>query len=360
MNTSKRKIRIINLKSFISNLVFFFVLLFLIGFFFSCNNSIEPEELKPGRRDYTWTVDTVKTEFTRLMKMWGTSPSNIWAIGHGASGYDETIWHYDGDQWKSDGVWRNIEPWCIYGFSERDIWIGGADGKIWHYDGNDWSENLVYSTSEITLVHFMDIWGDSPNDVYAVGFWGGDNELNQLVLHYNGTDWERVYVGNNKSMLMSIRRGKQTSSNYFVWGIDNNHYNLTPDTTKLFEFNRIKLEEIHSDQYGIYTANYLQVISDEVIFTIGKGIYTYSNNTFNLITKNPYENYYDAVFGRSKKDIFWTMADGLTHFNGSDFEYILNFDNKSLSDGVVFENDVFFVANDFNNGTNLIYHGRLK
>ena len=56
------------------------------------------------------------------------------------------------------------------------------------------------------------------------------------------------------------------------------------------------------------------------------------------------------------------MADGITHYNGSDFKYMLNFENKSLSDGIVFKDEVFFVANDFynNNANNLIYHGVLN
>lgn len=180
------------------------------------------------------------------------------------------------------------------------------------------------------------------------------------MLHYDGIEWKRVNIGFNRSMLMSIKRGKKTSNNYFVWGIKRIY--LAPDTTRLFEFDKKKLEVIHTDKYGVYTANFLQVISEEVIFTIGNELYTYGKNIFNLITKNPYQNYYEAIFGRSKRDIIWTMADGLTHFNGTDFEYILNFENKSLSGGLVFKNEVFFVANDFynNSANNLVYHGRLK
>ena len=43
-------------------------------------------------------------------------------------------------------------------------------------------------------------------------------------------------------------------------------------------------------------------------------------------------------------------------------KYMLNFENTSLSDGIVFKDEVFFVANDFynNDANNIIYHGVLK
>ncbi len=86
---------------------------------------------------------------------------------------NQTIWHYDGTKWKTDNISRPISPWCIHGFEENDIWVGGEDGKIWHYDGNNWNESLSYS-KELNYhyynIYFMDIWGEKPNDIYAVGF----------------------------------------------------------------------------------------------------------------------------------------------------------------------------------------------
>ncbi len=59
------------------------------------------------------------------------------------------------------------------------------------------------------------------------------------------------------------------------------------------------------------------------------------------------------------------MSDGLTHYNGTDFEYILNFENYQLNDGFirlmdgfVFEKEVFFVSHG--NSNNYIFHGVLN
>ena len=122
-----------------------FILSFTIAFaFFSCEKGTEPDQLKPGRRDYTWTVDTAKTFNTPLMKMWGSSPTNVWAVGSGSS-LDQTIWHFDGTEWKTDNISRAISPWCIYGFAEDNIWIAGSDGEIWHYCPGSAENGLLFN-----------------------------------------------------------------------------------------------------------------------------------------------------------------------------------------------------------------------
>ena len=330
-----------------------------IVIFNSCHNSTEPQkpEIKPGRRDYTWTIDTVQIWGTYLMKMWGSSPTDVWAVGSG-SDYNEEIWHYDGKEWKTDGVWRGIHPWCIYGFAKNDIWIAGSDGEIWHYDGNDWSESLSYSKElnyKYPVIIFYNIWGVKPNDIYAVGLTVDSNNIfMSIMMHYDGAQWERVSIELEGS-IKDIKKGNKTSNKCFIY---NKVQFTNPDTGKYFEFDGERLNEIQSSQDRWHS---LTIIDDEVVFTIDSGIYTY-NEGFNLIAKNPYTNNYQSVYGRNLKDIIWMMSDGLTHYNGTDFKYILQFDNKSLSDGVIFENEVFFVANDFYNGkaNNLIYHGVLK
>ncbi len=135
------------------------------------------------------------------------------------------------------------------------------------------------------------------------------------------------------------------------------------DSVKYFEFDGNKLKEIYYG--GHHWQSNVSLINNEVVFTMGDGIYTYNNNSFHLITENPYIQNYQGIYGRSKKDIIWMMSDGLTHYNGTDFEYILNFESYNLNDGhirlrdgVVFNKEVFFVTNGDRN--NYIFHGVLK
>jgi len=356
MKISKSKTKIISPKFFILSLSF----LLSLSLVTSCEKGTEPEGLTPGRRDYTWTVDTLKTFNTHLEKMWGSSPTDIWAVGNGSSS-EQTIWHYNGNNWTTDGISRGINPWCIYGFAQNDVWIGGADGKIWHYDGNRWSEKLSYKKElnyKYPIIIFYDIWGENPDDIYAVGliydynsiYWG-------FMMHYNGAKWRRVDVELTDGALKKIRKENKASNNYYIW---NKNQNTNPDSSKYFEFNSKELKEIYYDKDS---PNDITVINYEVIFSFDKTIYSYSNSNFNPIIKNPFPNAWNAVYGKHRKDIIWMMSDGLTHYNGNDFIYILNFEgNEHLRDGFVFEKEIFFLANDFynNDANNLIYHGVLK
>jgi hypothetical protein len=55
------------------------------------------------------------------------------------------------------------------------------------------------------------------------------------------------------------------------------------------------------------------------------------------------------------------MFDGIAHYNGSNVEYLYNFENEiSIRDAVVFEKEVFFLAVNHNTSENLIIRGKLK
>ena len=177
---------------------------------YSCGGVTDPEPI-PGRRDYTWEADTLKVPGTYLFKMWGSSPTDVWAVGPGA-GLDQTIWHYNGTEWKTDGISRGINPECIWGFAYNNIWICGAEGRIWHFDGTNWSENLWYRNSDFTSVYFVDIWGVSPNDLYAVGFTDSSDVRIGLMLHHNGAEWNRVDIGFTEGILKEVRKGNNTGT----------------------------------------------------------------------------------------------------------------------------------------------------
>ncbi|MDO8548583.1 MAG: hypothetical protein Q7S39_00325, partial [Ignavibacteria bacterium] len=73
-----------------------------IALIISCNNNpFKPPDDPPGRRDYTWTVDTLNIPFTNLTRIWGSSPMDVWAIGPGGDA-NKTIYHFDGEKWGTD------------------------------------------------------------------------------------------------------------------------------------------------------------------------------------------------------------------------------------------------------------------
>jgi hypothetical protein len=105
-----------------------------------------------------------------------------------------------------------------------------------------------------------------------------------------------------------------------------------------------------------------QNIGGTLYFVLGNKIYTYNNQEFKLFLEINESNFGGQIYGRSTEDIILRMYDGIAHYNGSDIEYLYKFssNNTSITNGVVFEKDIFFIAIDFNNSQNLLIHGKLK
>lgn len=327
--------------------------------FNSCDDSPTEPENKPGRRDYVWEVDTLNIPFTILQGIWGSAPDDVWAIGPGGA-LDQTIYHFDGVSWKNDGKSRKISPLSIWGFAKNDVWLGGYEGRIWHYDGSEWSESLHIDHSDYIYSGFENIWGENKNNIWAVGVIITASYREGLVYHFDGKAWSKVNIEFKHGDFLKIKRGLKTSNNYYLWGIKED--NLHGDTTILFEYSGgDNLIEISKSPYGNGKWQFVQEIDDEIIFTINNKLFTYENNKLELFATNNFQHSYQAIFGRNRKDIFWVMEDGITHFNGINIEYILDVDSTHrLTDGILFQDNVFFLAVDFYNDLNLVYHGKIK
>ena len=97
----------------------------------------------------------------------GASATDVWAVG-----LTNTLRHYDGTNWSLnwDGAFTSLQTnlWGVWGTSGSDVWAVGD--VIIHYNGTRWSVPL---TAPGTLVA---VWGSSFTDVWAVGFDG-------LIMH---------------------------------------------------------------------------------------------------------------------------------------------------------------------------------
>ena len=331
----------------------FFISLFIISI--SCDSTEPTDELKPGRRDYTWTVDTLRANpFLYLSAIWGNSPIDVWAVGSGG-GSDKTIWHYDGFSWTTDGVSRYIEPYAVHGFSDSDIWIAGGEGNIWRYDGNQWKFSHQYLITGFR--GFNNIWGDMRNNIYAVGFADSANISSAIILHYDGKSWSKKMIPYYNIQFLRIKRDL-TNGLYYLRGMDNNG-----TIVSLFEYDgNITLKNIYENSFSIETNAIAQSIGSKVCFLIGYKINKYENQQFKPFVEINEPGFGGQFWGRSEKDIFLRMFDGVAHYNGSDIRYIINFnkdDNISVTDVALFEKECFILTTDYNNGQSIIYKGKL-
>lgn len=97
------------------------------------------------------------------------------------------ILHYDGTAWRVqfNNPSGNLEGFSgIWGSSPTDVFAvsintGTGHGLIYHYDGIAWSLQFETATGQGS---FFEVWGSSATDVWAVGTKG-------LIVHYDGISW---------------------------------------------------------------------------------------------------------------------------------------------------------------------------
>jgi hypothetical protein len=104
----------------------------------------------------------------------GSGPNDVYLVG-----YPAKILHYDGASWTDVGTFvpSNWLVRSVWANAWNDVWTGGGVAA-WDYDGTSWSRHL-------NLPEFYDIWGSSPNDLWACPSGGN-------MWHWDGTRWSWI------------------------------------------------------------------------------------------------------------------------------------------------------------------------
>jgi hypothetical protein len=338
----------------------------LIPFFFflSCHNPVEPDNIASGRRDYTWTVDTLTKlyPYNSYFILWGTSPTNLWCIGEGGD-VNKMLLHYDGSTWKNFVYpGQGMEPWSIFGFSADDFWVGGGEGDIYRYKNGLFNKFGDYNLIGYKYTTFYKFYGNNPSDIYAVGNAYNiiDSQLYIIIMHFDGNTWNYILKPEIKGQFLDIKRGINDSPYYYLISLSENI-----DSTSIYEFDGQKLKRIYyqSDMdenfVGMFSVN------NDIYFGFNKKVlqYNYKFNSFTTLMDFNGTNIRTMSHfkGRTEKDIFINMQDGIGHYNGSNLQTLFKLDNNILfSDAMLFEKDVFFICPDPAKRNFFIVHGQLK
>ena len=89
--------------------------------------------------------------------------------------------------------WTSVAPaistktlYGVWGTSPSDVYAVGNTGTILHYNGTDWSAETSNTTGQL-----LSIWGSSPTNIYVVGREeSGANKATLLRKKTSGTAWE--------------------------------------------------------------------------------------------------------------------------------------------------------------------------
>ena len=124
-----------------------------------------------------------------MQRIWGSSDSNIFAVGGDFGAGTCTIMHFDGTAWSPMTCPPSAQTlWCVWGSSGNRVFAADSNGTIIYYNGTGWS--VMYTAPG----GLNDIWGSSASDVFAVGSGG-------TIVHYNGSSWSVMNSGTDQMLL---------------------------------------------------------------------------------------------------------------------------------------------------------------
>jgi hypothetical protein len=122
----------------------------------------------------------------------------VYAVGYGFFTTEPSILHYDGTMWAGapgfqPGDVRSSGLESVWGQAPDDVFAVGFTSTgpfdrslIYHFDGTRWERMPVDGDVDPYLV---DVWGSSGSDVYAVGRDAARDRATAVILRYDGATW---------------------------------------------------------------------------------------------------------------------------------------------------------------------------
>jgi hypothetical protein len=117
-----------------------------------------------------------------------TSASNAWAVGESTGG-QELILRWNGTAWKRVGIPAGIGTFNgVTAISATDAWAWATGSyQVMLWNGKVWRQTAIPS-----LVLVNAVAATSASNAWAVGYTGPANAIRTVILHWNGTKWQRV------------------------------------------------------------------------------------------------------------------------------------------------------------------------
>ncbi len=343
-----------------NSIQFMVFLITVILFAFSCNDSgVNPEDnLKPGRRDYVWEIDTLNNqdEYIGYFEMWGANSNNVWIVGEGTNN-TESILHYDGSTWKVANEGQYIRCNSIFGTSENNIWIGGDEGKIYHYNGNEIRLFQTIEQEGFNYFGFYSIDGSLPNNIVAVGALDWETGA---IARFNGNTWRIEYIADFPSQFIDVLIDPNSINHFYICSV---LYNSEFDVA-MYKYADHEMIRIQNGRFSENSVPVADKLGNEIFFFWGGKMFSYFNNEFNLFLDLSYlGNSISRIWGRNRKDFFLTQNNKLYHYNGTDLQNLLTTDQNDLldiRDAVLFENEIFFLVLNHHTSQRFVIKGKIN
>ena len=257
-----------------------------------------------------WTNTTPPISIKTLNGIWGTSATNIYAVG-----LEGTILRYNGADWTSEtsGTIKRLN--AVWGLSETNIYAVG-DSVILHKTGSGTTWDSVPLTDyknpseDWTQENFVSIRGVDNNHIYA-GTYNGD------VFYFDGIGWTVMDYPGFSMPVSGI--WPFTSSNIYV--------SRAPDgSARINQFNGTVWSEVYfGDQPSSFKAIWASSPADiYVVGTPGEIIHCTGNCTdeagWQLIAPGVVTQTLNSIYGSSGSNIIAVGSQGtIVHNKGAGF-----------------------------------------
>ncbi len=172
-----------------------------LGFWGTSPTDVWLAGLKPGLPSETafahfdglaWDASLVVDGLAESLS--GASATDVWAVGQISGGSEGGSWRYGGVIWDAVATGAGGSLHGVWVVASDDVWAVGQE-RILHFDGTKWSDATPQALGKGWLV---DIWGNSPTAVWAVGYSERDKQDgvfgHGVIYRYDGASWAPVAV----------------------------------------------------------------------------------------------------------------------------------------------------------------------
>ncbi len=223
----------------------------------------------------TWTSMTTNAPDStkRFFGVWGSAYNDIYAVGDGSM-----IQYFNGTQWGSSSYSATGTFIGVWGSDKDNVFVVGSGGRIFRKNGASWTSMTSPASDGLNSV-----WGTSASDIFAVGTGG-------VIVHYNGSAW-------------SIMTSATTNDLYSVWGSANNDVYAVSLSGNFLHYDGSTWTDIKATAnagnkglYGIWGS------SASNIYAVGTGVLHFNGVSWSPVNSPiGFQNPERSVWGASSK-----------------------------------------------------------
>jgi hypothetical protein len=260
-----------------------------------------------------WEPMTSGTAY-HLTSVWGSSSTNVYAVGESGGGWNGRIFHYDGQGWSQVFAEPGITLLGVWGSGSNDVFaVGGGgpiglDGVIRHYDGRSWSPiNQALGLQAFLL----SVWGLASTDIFAVGehFESLDRAL---LTRGNGSTWTKMALAQDAERIVKDVHGTSAHDVYAVGYLypASGSFILHYDGTQWTEVVSREGQELLS---GVWANSPTDVFAVGTQASSGL-ILHYDGHTWSPMDA-PAGVGFNDIWGSSGSDVY-AVGNGIAHYDG--------------------------------------------